>query len=469
MKANIIIKNEVQCNVENLQPNHLEYFIKKYTKYVPGFKFMPSYVLGTWDGKISFFNKKGETYVNYLYEILSDLINFGYDYHIEDYRRNYNFPKIVIDKDVLKKYNELITLQDHQVNAVNAIFSNDINPKGIINACTGAGKTFICATISLIMKDLGYKTIIVVPSSDLVDQTIETFDLLKQKVGQYSGSRKTLEESIVIATWQALQHHPTIIQEFDCFIIDECHQFKCNTLVKLANEYGKNIPFRIGCTGTIPKDEIDVLSLQSGLSNIVINITAKELIEKGLLSTININMIELDDMTRLGVNLPEYKQEKKWFSTYEPRLEEISNKIISIKNKHGNTLVLVSNIETGIKLNELIPNSIFLYGQSKKKERKENYDAFDENDGMIVIATSGIASTGLSIDRIFSLIFVDYHKSMIKTIQSVGRGLRKGKDKNHIEVYDIYSNLKFAIEHAKERKKEYKRAGYPFNTKKLKY
>jgi superfamily II DNA or RNA helicase len=86
---------------------------------------------------------------------------------------------------------------------------------------------------------------------------------------------------------------------------------------------------------------------------------------------------------------------------------------------------------------------------------------FDKHDDLIVIASSGIASTGISIDRVFCLFLVDAGKSFIKTIQSIGRGLRRGRDKSFIHVTDVYSKLKWAKKHFKERLVHYKNASYP--------
>lgn len=86
---------------------------------------------------------------------------------------------------------------------------------------------------------------------------------------------------------------------------------------------------------------------------------------------------------------------------------------------------------------------------------------FEENDDLIVIASAGIASTGISIDRIFCLMLVDAGKSFIKAIQSIGRGLRLGHDKDSVFVVDVHSKQKHAKKHHKERIKHYAEAGYP--------
>ena len=65
---------------------------------------------------------------------------------------------------------------------------------------------------------------------------------------------------------------------------------------------------------------------------------------------------------------------------------------------------------------------------------------------------------------------LDPGKSFVKCIQAVGRGLRRKGDKNKIFVVDVYSRLKYAKKHWKDRQGFYKEAEYPLlKTVKLKY
>jgi superfamily II DNA or RNA helicase len=86
-----------------------------------------------------------------------------------------------------------------------------------------------------------------------------------------------------------------------------------------------------------------------------------------------------------------------------------------------------------------------------------------------LICTSGIASTGISINRIFNLFLFEPGKSFVRTIQSIGRGLRVAEDKDFVNVYDITSNCKYSKTHLAKRKKFYKDAQYPFTVTKVKY
>ena len=158
---------------------------------------------------------------------------------------------------------------------------------------------------------------------------------------------------------------------------------------------------------------------------------------------------------------PDYDAERAFLSRSPHRMEKIADLIISQCATHGNTLVLVNSIPFGKKLAALIKGAVFLYGESSGDLRKEHYDMFEEHDDLIVIASAGIASTGISIDRIFCMMLIDPGKSFVKAIQSIGRGLRRGRDKDFVAVVDVHSKLNWARKHFKERSKYYKEAEYP--------
>ena len=89
--------------------------------------------------------------------------------------------------------------------------------------------------------------------------------------------------------------------------------------------------------------------------------------------------------------------------------------------------------------------------------------------GKIIVATYGVAAVGINIPRIFNLVLVEPGKSFVRVIQSIGRGIRKAEDKDHVMIYDITSNCKFAKRHLTQRKAYYKDAKYPFDMEKFTY
>ena len=58
-------------------------------------------------------------------------------------------------------------------------------------------------------------------------------------------------------------------------------------------------------------------------------------------------------------------------------------------------------------------------------------------------------------------------KSFVRVIQSIGRGVRKAKDKDFVQIWDLTSTCKFAKRHLTQRKKFYKEAEYPFTIEKV--
>jgi superfamily II DNA or RNA helicase len=103
----------------------------------------------------------------------------------------------------------------------------------------------------------------------------------------------------------------------------------------------------------------------------------------------------------------------------------------------------------------------------KSSDRREHYKEINFSDNKIMIATYGTTSTGISINRIFNLVLVEAGKSFVRTIQSIGRGLRMSDDKDKVEIYDVCSKMKFSNNHSNKRKQFYKNAEYPFDVKKI--
>ena len=73
-----------------------------------------------------------------------------------------------------------------------------------------------------------------------------------------------------------------------------------------------------------------------------------------------------------------------------------------------------------------------------------------------------MAAVGINIPRIFNLVLIESGKSFVRVIQSIGRGIRKAQDKDHVQIWDITSTAKFAKRHLTARKKFYKEANYPY-------
>lgn len=487
----IKILDEVNCVFVGLHPDHIGYFYEEYAVFAPNYYFNPKFKLGNWDGKIRFFHKTGKTYVNLLEEIIPKVVGLGYKIKITDDRSAMPVHPEPIDKDFFSniidpKTDKPWEFRPYQVEMVNALIANG---SGVGIAGTGAGKTSMCAALALAYERAGdLRSIIIVPDKNLTDQTHREYSFFGVDVGEYSGERKDLSHKHIVSTWQSLKNNPKIIQSFDVVIVDECQGLKGNVLTKLINEHGKYIPYRFGVTGTLPKEQTDALAVKIAVGVVQYTIPAHVLIEEGYLAEVHIDVMQLrtnfekqyqeylEDWERQSTPkdkkltyiqfkdtyFPDWTAEKSFLQTEKDRLDWIAH-YIELKRDmgKGNVLCLVNGVRFGKKLTDMIDNAVFVHGKDRMKARKQIYGMFTEHDNLVVIATVHIASTGLDIPRIFNLMFIDVGKSFIRTIQTIGRGLRKAHDKDSVHVTDICSDLKYSKRHLRERIKFYKEAKYP--------
>lgn len=464
MTQNVVVKivDEVNCVVMGLSSNHIDYFSDIYAKHAPGYFFNPKYKLGQWDGKIRYFRKDGKTFTYLLDGLVQKITALGYGIAISDLREGQFISVDPIDEKyfshILDNENNPFIFREYQVGAINSVTQDG---GGVVIAGTGAGKTAIAAAIADLYGRQGCKTLTIVPNIDLIEQTADTFNYLGLDVGEYSGTEKDLTHTHTISTWQALQNNPQIMRLFQVVIVDEVHGAKGNVIQKLLTENGSHIVHRFGLTGTLPKEETDIMAIRVAIGDVKYNITAHELIKQNWLASLHISIVQLVENFESG-HFPDYDAERAYLQTKKERLDWIAASIIEKSNlRKGNVMCLVSNISFGKRLQKRIPGSFFLHGKDKRVVRKEAYDLFENNNNVVVIATAQIAGVGLSIDRIFNLFLIDIGKSFIRVIQTIGRGLRKGKDKDHVDVTDVCSDLKYAKKHLRERIKYYNEALYP--------
>jgi superfamily II DNA or RNA helicase len=366
-----------------------------------------------------------------------------------------------------------IRLRDYQCEVVNNFLKN---PQALQEVATGAGKTIITATLSKICEKYG-RTITIVPNKSLVEQTEEDFVNVGLDVGVYYGDRKDLNKTHTICTWQSLNILEKKSQDNDellslaefldgvgTVIVDEVHMAKAEVLKKLLTQNLANAPIRWGLTGTIPKQDFEYQALRASLGDVINHISAHDLQQKGVLSNCQVNIVQTAEWKEFG----SYSEELKYLVTDEIRMKYIANLIKGI-SESGNTLVLVNRIDSGKFLVEHLPDSVFISGEVKTKDRKEEYDQVKIVDNKIIVATYGVAAVGINIPRLFNLVLIEPGKSFVRVIQSIGRGLRKADDKDHVEIYDITASTKYAKRHLTERKRYYKEAKYNFTIQKVKY
>jgi len=443
---------------------------------LPYARHMPSYKLGRWDGTKTYFGIGGTGYLAHLDVILPIIEDAGYEIDIEDLRQHSQIEFEPITENYWADQGKTwpighpeagtpIVLRDYQYDVVNKFLANT---QALQEVATGAGKTITTATLSHLCEPYG-RTMVIVPNKSLVVQTEEDYRNLGLDVGVYFGDRKELNRTHTICTWQSLNvldkksyDNATLslaefIEGVAAIIIDEVHQAKAEVLTKLLTQNFSNCAIRWGLTGTVPKEAWEFQGILASIGPVINQVSAHDLQEKGVLANLQINILQTNDVQVFR----NYQEEYSFLVTDDHRISWMGNKIKEI-SQTGNTLVLVNRIDTGNKLIELIPDAVFVSGAVKLTDRKEEYDEIKTSADKIIVATYGVAAVGINIPRIFNLVLIEPGKSFVRVIQSIGRGIRRAEDKDHVEIWDITSACKYAKRHLTERKKFYKEAKYPF-------
>lgn len=447
-----------------------------FTFEVPGYKFMPAYKMGAWDGKIRLVNTKDGTIYAGLVSYIKEFCNErGYEfYYEEEPDTNFSVHEAV---QFIESLNLPITPRNYQVDAfVDAIRKRRM----LLLSPTGSGKSLIIyLLIRYCMQHEQGKHLIIVPNISLVAQMKKDFadygfdDKLVHEI--MAGREKDTENPVVISTWQSLYKMPKeYFDQFASIVVDECHGVKSKSLTNIMTKT-PNIKYRYGTTGTLDGTQTHKLVIE-GLIGAVKKVTGtKELIDKKVLSDFSIKAIVLKHNEKIPSDL-RYQEEINYLIDNDARNAFIKNLVLSLE---GNTLVLFNYVEKhGIPLFNMI-NAVaaetkrkvfFVYGGTELAAREEVRATVEKENNAIIIASSGVYSQGINIKRLNNVVFTHPGKSRIRTLQSIGRALRKVDDTEAV-LYDIVDDLtnerkrqNFSLKHFKERFAIYKSEKFKVKT-----
>ena len=399
-------------------------------------------------------------------------------------KQEYSDVNIEVDEDVLdivkpsncknsSVYNLLkYPLRDYQLSSVeNALKFG----RGIIKLGTGGGKTLTIASLlmSLYEDNPKLKILIIVPDLGLVNQTYNDFDEynVKFKFTRWTGKIKPdLTANCIIANRGILQskfEDNDWIKYVDTLVVDECHTIKkSNKISKMVNQITTNNKF--GLTGTLPDNKPDEWNILGKLGKVIYDKDSYELRLESYLTNVDVKVIEVkyNDKPLYISGNNNFKTELDFIYTNEFR----NNVIDNICNKfNNNSLILVNHLAHGDALYDKLSKSkdkqvFFVKGEVEVETRDEIKKIMETNSNVICIAMSSIFSTGINIKNIHMIMFASGGKSFIRTIQSIGRGLRLHESKNKLLIIDICDQLKYGIRHGDKRKEIYKSEKINFTT-----
>ena len=470
--SHLIIEKVNEVYLKITTEPHVEHELRdRFTFEVESKKFMPQYRSRHWNGEIHLYNMKTKRiYVGLLDKIIAFCETAGYTYKFEN-NKFYGPPFEVNDfvslggvKDYMKSITHFEP-RDYQIEAVyDALRYN----RKLLISPTASGKSFMIYTIVRYHVAKGNKILLVVPTTSLVEQMYKDFkdygwDPENHCHRIYAGRERVNTNEVTITTWQSVyQLDRSFFEEYDVIIGDEAHLFKSKSLVGIMDKL-HHAKYRYGFTGTLDGTQTHKWVLE-GLFGPSYKVTGtKKLIDEGHLASLDIQCLVL-------------KYRPKKFDTYEDEIQhlishEMRNKFITNLScdMKGNTLVLFSRVEShGAILYEMINNKVsegrrvfFIHGGVGAEDREQVRLITESQQDAIIVASYGTFSTGINIKNLHNVIFASPSKSRIRNLQSIGRVLRKGKDKVSAKLYDIAddftinSRKNYTLNHFIERIKIY--------------
>ena len=463
-------KNEVFIQFEcerNIAQELSDYF----TFFVPGYQFVPAYKNRLWDGRIR----------------LADLRNFtiyhGLVPYIEKFCKERDY-KLEIDSDVtstevlsvveaeefIKTLNLPHEVRDYQLKSfIHAIRNKRI----LLLSPTASGKSLILYLIVRYLQASNHKKgLLIVPTTSLVEQMFSDFksygyDSDKYCHRQYSGKEKHTNSFLTITTWQSIYKNPAeYFEQFDFVLGDEAHQFKAKSLTTILSG-AINTKYRIGCTGTLDGTQTHKLVLEGLFGPVFKATSTAELIDKGQLASFKIKCLILkypEAVCKMARDW-DYNTEVEYIVMNRARNEFIKNLALSLK---GNSLILFQFVEKhGKDLHNIIQEQakgrhvFFVYGGTDVEVRESIRAITEKEKDAIIVASYGTFSTGVNIRNLHNIIFASPSKSRVRNLQSIGRGLRLGENKEEAVLFDISDDFRigkfanYTLKHFIERVKIY--------------
>ena len=471
-------KNEVYLQVES--DPHVYYELSdQFTFEIPGAKFMPQYRNKYWDGKIRLFNvKNGEIYVGLLDKIQKFCDDHEYTYEFVD-NKFFGTPFEVnenISYEGVKDYMTSISKyspREYQVEGVSDALKHN---RRLLISPTASGKSLMIYAIVRYYVERQQNTLIVVPTTSLVEQMYKDFADYGWDVGSfchkiYAGKERETDSQVIITTWQSIYKLPRkYFERFSVVIGDEAHQFKSKSLISIMTKLHK-AKYRFGFTGTLDGTQTHKWVLEGLFGPSYKIIKTDELMKKGHVAKLDINVLLLKHP---ATKFETFEDEVQYIINHEQRNKFIRNLALDLK---GNTLILYSRVEThGRVLYDMINSNVleqrevfFVHGGVAAEDRENVREITEKEDNAIIIASYGTFSTGINIKNLHNVIFASPSKSRIRNLQSIGRVLRKGSNKTKATLYDIADDISYktrrnyTLNHLVERIKIYNEENFNYD------
>jgi len=477
----------------------LEQITISLTKRIESWRFNPLVKRGVWDGYVSYIKDDKWIPAGLWRHVLQICKDYNLEIEMNGIKRliDPNINADTFEKWALDFFKGAeITPRDYQIETAYNILKFR---KCLAELATSAGKTLISfLTIAYMLeKGKAEKILMIVPNVSLVVQAHEDFhdynymNKVPLKIQQiFAGQKIKSNKNIIIGTYQSLvKKNAEYFEQFDAVLVDETHKAKSNS-IKTILQKCTSAQYKFGLSGTIPKEgTLDKLTLMSQTGPVISEVKANFLQNQGHIAKCVVKVIEMNyatDTQRLAFQeLAQNKYDRKdvfsleqnFVITSEARLDFVSSVISRVPR---NSLVLFHRIEHGKKLYEKLRQDsdkrvYYVDGGTDKDIREEYKKKMEAGNEVVIVASYGTFSTGISIKKIHSIFFTESFKSEVIIRQSIGRGLRQHESKDKVLIVDFVDNIRtqewdnYLWKHGKARQSIYKQEKFDYNIKRVSF
>lgn len=426
-----------------------------------------------WDGKVHFISKYGRFKIGLLPRVYKKLQEYGLKVEIIDQRRGIYLPKKVVTQ--VGKYK----LRPEQIDALKAITTYKVGDVpfqvGVIDATVNFGK-------SLLMSALYYtfgkklRTLLITNDSDWFNQSKDEFKeyvpdekvtfIQGSKVDNWTGFNIGMVQSIA----RNIRKYQNELAKIDMVLVDEADLGGSKTYqTVLTHLYNTRV--RLGLSGTIymsglKKDLLKNMNLESFFGLRMYEFRLADSIKAGYSTKTIVKLIDT----------------KPWYGGYGLQLKgqykEIYDNVITncisgrllisdrlkYNIKYGRLPALVvckhilhcENIYNFLKKNlDHALNIAYVHVNTPDKRRREIMKQFRDGKIDILVSTTIIAR-GKNFPKLRYMINAAGMNSQEKSIQFLGRLVRKLEGKDRVYLDDIQYQGQYLSRHSKRRSRYYK-------------
>ena len=384
------------------------------------------------------------------------------DEELKRYSKNWHRPAVAKDLDRYdveaddKDFNVRVMYEPRgaQIEALCALEQTRMEgaKRALVVAATGVGKTYLAAFDSKSFK----RVLFVAHREEILKQAAVSFHNIRNSddYGFFNGTEKSMDRSVIFASVATLGRSEYLNERyfsrdyFDYIVVDEFHHSVNNQYRRIV-EYFKS-EFLLGLTAT--PERMDGKNIYEICDyNVPYEISLKSAINKGMLVPFHYYGI-YDDTDYSGIHIVRGKyDEKELNETYIGNVYR-HDLIYKYYRKYGSKRALgfcCSREHAEEMAQEFckrgIP-SVAVYSNSNSEYAEERSVAIQKlTDGEIrVIFSVDMFNEGVDIPSVDMVMFLRPTESPIVFLQQLGRGLRKSKGKEYLNVLDFIGNYEKA-------------------------